>query len=495
MEEQQNLASERAVLAGLMQYGADAFDEIEEIVGNDSFTLEENQVLFACIKRCLKNDQEVDITSILSAGESLGYSEYLSRRIPENHYRSLTNLDVSVKATQDHALLLRKLCIRRRAVRDLLRTVERLQNLDDSTSIDNVISTAEEPIFTLSDSLNQEMDNKPVLLGEGVREHMKNVFDNPCKQIGISSGFPRYDKAIGGGFRRKCVDVIGARPKTGKSMFADAVAIHAAVELDIPVLILDTEMSEQDHWHRILARFSGYDINDIATGNAAEQAGGRESVLKAIDKFEKSKIHYKSVAGRPFDETLSIIRRWVKKEVGSDENGNTKDCLVIYDYLKIMSASETADRQEYEVLGQQMIDLHNLAKNNDFACLTFVQLNRDGISRESTDAVAGSDRIIWNCTSFSIFKLKSDEEIAEDKGESGNRKLIPIVVRHGAGLENIGDYINLKMKGSTAEIEETGTKVELQELGRFKKEGFDNEVPDKQEFRLDESEAEEDPFA
>ena len=30
MEEQQNLASERAVLAGLMQYGADAFDEIEE---------------------------------------------------------------------------------------------------------------------------------------------------------------------------------------------------------------------------------------------------------------------------------------------------------------------------------------------------------------------------------------------------------------------------------------------------------------------------------
>ena len=115
---------------------------------------------------------------------------------------------------------------------------------------------------------------------------------------------------------------------------------------------------------------AGYDINDIATGNAAEQAGGRESVLKAIDKFEKSKIHYKSVAGRPFDETLSIIRRWVKKEVGSDENGNTKDCLVIYDYLKIMSASETADRQEYEVLGQQMIDLHNLAKNNYFACST-----------------------------------------------------------------------------------------------------------------------------
>ena len=34
--------------------------------------------------------------------------------------------------------------------------------------------------------------------------------------------------------------------------------------------------------------------------------------------------------------------------------------------------------------------------------------------KESTDAVSGSDRLIWLCTSFSIFKAKSSEEVAED---------------------------------------------------------------------------------
>lgn len=85
--------------------------------------------------------------------------------------------------------------------------------------------------------------------------------------IGVSSGFPRYDAAIGGGFRRKCVDLIAARPKVGKSVFAENVAIHASHSLNIPVLMLDTEMSKEDNLNRMLANFSGVSINDISSEN------------------------------------------------------------------------------------------------------------------------------------------------------------------------------------------------------------------------------------
>ena len=71
--------------------------------------------------------------------------------------------------------------------------------------------------------------------------------------IGISTGFPAYDEAIGGGLRRKCVDLVAARPKVGKSMFGDAVAMHVSKNLGIPVLVLDTEMSKEDHLNRMLA--------------------------------------------------------------------------------------------------------------------------------------------------------------------------------------------------------------------------------------------------
>ena len=85
--------------------------------------------------------------------------------------------------------------------------------------------------------------------------------------------------------------------------------------------------------------------------------------------------------------------------------------------------------------------------------------------------VSGSDRLIWLCSSFSIFKRKSDEEIAEDQGESGNRKLIPIEARHGPGLEDY-DYINIAMQGSIADIVEKETKREVQTGVNQHNEGF-----------------------
>jgi hypothetical protein len=124
------------------------------------------------------------------------------------------------------------------------------------------------------------------------------------------------------------------------------------------------------------------------------------------------------------------------------------------------SSSITNNIQEYQALGFQITSLHNLAVKYDFPCLSFVQLNRDGITKESTDAVSGSDRLIWLCTSFSIFKLKSPEELAEDGPNTGNRKLVPIVSRHGPGMED-GNYINMNMIGDRATLKELKTRDEF----------------------------------
>jgi hypothetical protein len=64
------------------------------------------------------------------------------------------------------------------------------------------------------------------------------------------------------------------------------------------------------------------------------------------------------------------------------------------------------------------------------------------------------------CTSFSIFKSKSPEELAEDGPGAGNRKLVPIVSRHGAGLDD-GNYINMRMHGEIAKLEELRTRNEF----------------------------------
>ena len=186
-----------------------------------------------------------------------------------------------------------------------------------------------------------------------------------------------------------------------------------------------------------------------------------EKVESTIEKLSTIPYSYVSVAGKPFEQILNLIRRWVVQEVKTDENGKTNDCVIVYDYLKLMSSNSiTNNIQEYQALGFQITSLHNICVKLDIPCLSFVQLNRDGITKESTDAVSGSDRLIWLCTSFSIFKAKSTEELAEDGPQAGNRKLVPIVARHGAGLDD-GDYINMQMQGAHAKLIELRTRNEF----------------------------------
>jgi hypothetical protein len=223
----------------------------------------------------------------------------------------------------------------------------------------------------------------------------------------------------------------------------------------------------------MLACLSGVEINKITTGKFGESEIEKEKVIAAKEKLKSIPYHYISIAGESFENILSQMRKWIYQNVGFDDNGQTKDCLIVYDYLKLMgSESISSAMQEYQVLGFQITKLHNFMVKYDVPCIAFVQLNRDGITRESTDVVSGSDRLIWLCTSFSIFKMKSDEEMADDGGNHGNRKLVPVVARHGEGLDD-GDYISMKMFGKYGRIDEGETRNEIHENIRSRSEGFE----------------------
>jgi hypothetical protein len=220
-------------------------------------------------------------------------------------------------------------------------------------------------------------------------------------------------------------------------------------------------MTKEDHINRLLAMITETEINSIETGKFANSQDKKSKIDKAVDMLKQSKIYYKSIAGKPFEEQLALMRRWIVKDVGLEDDGSAKPCVIFYDYLKLMDTQGMSqDLKEYQVLGFMMTALHNIATRYKVPIVAFVQLNRDGITKESTDTASGSDRIIWLCSNFTIFKRKSDDEIAEDGPNEGNRKLVPIISRHGGGLDD-NDYINCHMKGWCAKITEGRTKLEI----------------------------------
>tara|TARA_A100001201_G_scaffold143761_1_gene147331 strand:- start:5796 stop:7271 length:1476 start_codon:yes stop_codon:yes gene_type:complete len=471
----EDLAAERAVLAGLCQYGIDVLLDIDYI-DTDYFVDEKNQVIFSCVKKALKDTQRAELASILSAANQLDLYSNISNEEEIGFLRSLFNFPIHQENVRIHAEKLAKLKVARDVKQTLNICSSRIEKITGDEDINDIISIVETPVLDATAKIYQTSDNKPEIIGGELEEYIEFLKDNQSEMMGISTGFPTYDEAIGGGLRRKCVDLVAARPKVGKSMFGDAVAMHVSKNLGIPVLMLDTEMSKEDHLNRMLANISGVEINNIASGNFASNNLNSEKVECAAEELSDIPYHYVSIAGQPFENILSIMRKWIYQEVGFDENGRTKDCLIIYDYLKLMSSDSISNSmQEFQVLGFQITQLHNFCVKYDVPCLSFVQLNRDGITKESTDVVSGSDRLIWLCTSFTIFKMKSDEEMADDDEDNGNRKLVPIVARHGAGLDD-GDYINMNMFGKFGKLVEGQTRNQLKTKSRIRDNGFDSTV-------------------
>lgn len=453
-----DVGAERAVLAGLFTYGVEAYVEISDIIDYQTFGHYNNQILYKCIEKILQNESQVDLPSILSSAQQLGYYELINTKQELEYIHSLMQFPIKKNNIINFAAQIKKFEFARKIKKLAEKISKDIESINGDESIDEIIGMVENPIvgFLREDNVSE----KPQNIGENAEDYFNFLIENKCDQIGISTGFPRYDAAIGGGLRRKCVDLVSARPKVGKSVFADNVALNVAMS-GVPVLMLDTEMSKEDHLNRILANLSGIPINEISTGKFSEDEEKTVKVKLAIEKIKNIPYTYVSVAGAPFDSILNTIKRWIIHNVGQDENGRTNECVVIYDYLKLMSSSSiTNNIQEYQALGFQITALHNLAVKYDFPCLSFVQLNRDGITKESTDAVSGSDRLIWLCTSFSIFKIKSPEELAEDGPNAGNRKLVPIVSRHGPGMED-GNYINMKMIGDRSALLELRTRDEF----------------------------------
>jgi len=476
-------AAERAVLAGICRYGSEAYYDIADMVNDTTFTVDSNSIVYSCVKKLMEEDdsRKIDIASILSAAKELGVSDFINQKQEITHLSAIFKFPVLLDNVRRFAAKIRKLQIAHMWYDRLEETKDQYLQVKGDETISHILGIAEEAIFDFSSLLNDSGDS-PEKVFEHIEEYLDDLSENPVDQIGIPTGFTKYDFAIGGGLRRGTVNVIGARPKVGKTLMAENIGVFIAQQ-GIPVLDLDTEMMKKDHQDRGMAMLS-YDtdhkttINEMETGQFSTQKLKAQKLRELGKKNKDIPYYHKNVGGRAFEDQMSIMRRWIARTVGLNDQGKANDCVIIYDYLKLMDAAEIkGDMKEFQVLGFMMTTLHNFALRYEVPVLTFIQLNRDGITKESTDTASGSDRVIWLCSNFTIYKQKSDEEIAKDGEENGNRKMVPVIARHGEGLED-GDYINILMRGKYAKLIEGKTAYELNDGGSYNESGFEDDEED-----------------
>lgn len=454
-----NASAERMIISCLLEHGNDVYYDIDYLIKEVDFYLVENRTIYSVISSLITHYNLVrptisEICAIIEEKYPRLYDEY-----EVFEYLNALNFD---KVDKDNVKIfcntVAKLSLARKLREQLLTAAETLTQIDGSEGILEIIAKAEHPIINFTHSLITETDISKV--SEDFESYLTNIIDNSTNQKsrGIPSGLPKWDSIIGGGLRKPGVHLVGGRSKSGKSFFALKAANNVA-NIGIPVLYLDTELTKDIVYGRLTAMGTAIKIDDIETGLFLQDNNKKLLVDNFGKKLNNYSLYYYNISGKHHLEWISIIRRWLMKEVGFNNNGELNDCLVVLDYIKLMNLNDTGKFQEYQYLGQIITDLHNLCVHYNFPMLSMVQLNREGINSSGQEVIAGSDRLIHLCSSFSILRYKTAEDLADDPLPNGDRKLEVIASRFGPGLCP-GEYINLITDYSIGKIEEGNYNTE-----------------------------------
>jgi len=437
-------SSEIAVLNFALKSGAQKFYSVFSDISEEHFYDKTIGSIFSTIGKLYEKENltELSVTAVASYARNSGIWDLVDK---DSFNKIMAFIaDEPVCRDQEASLAARKVkywYVVRKLSRKLKDAHSLVLDTKGDDDIIDVISKVEETIFNFIPEIKRENDYTNI--ADFAVGHIDYVAKNPVTMAGIPTGFPRYDSCIGGGFRRGTVNVVGARPKVGKSTFCLNIAKNISFA-NIPVLYLDTEMKKETQSVKWASLCSGIPQNEIETGHFAKNERSAAIMESAIEEFKSKPFYHISVAGMKPQEIFSVCRRWLSSEVGKNPDGSVKDCLIILDYLKTMDLGDLGDFQEYQYLGDLITKLHNFSVKNDVPILATVQLNRDGINKEDTSVVSGSDRILWLCSSLAYLKKKTDEDIAAgDSKSNGDRKMVVIETRYGKGMDSSSEYINI----------------------------------------------------
>lgn len=449
---------ERAVLAGIYNFGINAYIDVSSLVSVDSFHIDINQILYKIFEYLFQKDPEIklDLPTIYSTAKSLGFTKL--DKTEQEHIRAITKFPIHRENIIKFAAIVAKLYIARNLFGKHDECKSRLLSLTGEEPLEEILNVSQNTILDYTGSIYSNNIEDFKLIGDGLNEHLKFLEDNPRTLCGVPTGFKRLDIAMGGGLRFGTSVVGAARMKQGKSLLANAMSLHISKNIQLPLLYIDTELDWQSQSSRLLASIASVPFWEIETGQFAQNEFKKGKVLSAKNIIKELPYTYASVRRKTFEDVISLIRRWIIRKVGLQENGKAKPCVVVYDWLKVMDIqSLSKNLNESQLLGFYITTLNDLFDKYGVAGLIFTQENRSGIKDTNSGTVFGSDRIAMFCSGLFILKEK---EAGDENMDKYNMKLITQFSRFGNPVK-FPDYINVNKIGKYCQMIEGPTNHEI----------------------------------
>jgi len=419
---------EKHALSGLIQ-NQDVISEIESFVSEKDFVAQPHSTIFSILKSAFLSNERVDKVILAQKIKNLGISFKDNINIFD-YIDSISFTPITKQATIKACQELVKL----RVLRDVDSSCDKIKshinksvNQDISVTISEVDAIYGEKISTF------EADSKPEELFNDIYDIVEDRGNNPKEETGLLGPYPEFNRLYGG-LRGGNIYAVASRAGQGKTTLLNDWANETGRINNVPILILDTEMTTEEIKFRTAAANSGVPLWYLETGNWRKNPAYVEKVRSTLKNLKKNyKTFHYYVGNKNVDEVCSIIRRWFLSVVG---RGNK--CIVVYDYLKLTGEKLAQNWAEHQALGEKVDKLKRISVEFDFPLLTAIQLNRSGenTNRRAQDvvddgsAIAQSDRLMWFTTYLGIFRRRTEDEMVLDTPESGSHKLIELKARY-----------------------------------------------------------------
>lgn len=354
-----SLEAEQSVLGALLMDNR-AFDRVADVVTEGEFYRREHRLIFAAIAGLVKRSKPADMVTVFERLQSEGVADEAGGL---TYLGELANGVASAGNARRYAEIVSE----RATLRALIAACD-----DAATAAFNpqgkgaseIVDSVAQKLAQLERKANVRSPRALSDLLPARIDHFNDVADGTAK-AGWSTGIPRLDRALSGGFRAGHVYILAARPSVGKSSLAQSMALHFA-ELHGPALMLSQEMPEDEVADRALANLGALDYGDLQTGSLNEkntgEASGWGKLLSAVE-FGRELPFY--VDDQPALR-LADIRVKARQVKGLK--------LLVLDYLQLCSGDGDNRNAEVEQISR---GLKALAKELGLAVIALSQLNRE----------------------------------------------------------------------------------------------------------------------
>ncbi len=354
-----NLMAEESLL-GAMLLSREAIADVVETVSAEHFYRPAHAGVYEAVHSLYRNGDPVDPVTV---AEALGRSGNLE---PIGGLQGLLSLQMNTPATSNvasYARIVRENHILRRLISVAGEIAESAYNRPEDVT--KAVDWAENLVYQIAQG---QVDDNSARIGDllhGTLDRLEELYAHGGSITGTATGFDQLDKLLSG-LQPSSLYVVGARPSMGKTSFALAMAAHAAVRVQRPVLVFSLEMGHMELTQRLLCSEARIDSTKIRDG----RLGGQDwdLITQACERFAEAPLWIDDNPNVTVMEIRARARR-LKSQTGDL-------AMVVVDYLQLMTGRQAADNRQVEV-AEISRGLKVLARELECPVVALSQLSRN----------------------------------------------------------------------------------------------------------------------